>query len=222
MIEDAKTALAAAVTNENAAQAASEKAGQAVRAAQAARDSLIGDAAAGKAVKAQDVRAAEEAARAAEIDAEIAARVHSTAITLREHAQIASWDSEAAELQSEALAAADARIAAATVVDEAFSALRRAIDGHKAAGARLRAAQIAASVFNSNRDVRRVNNAALRARIAIEGPNDPVVRGFPTNAPYDLLAAVYVGANAEARTYIDNVATFDSRHLGRPLTQTTA
>ena len=126
---DSQTALNAAMANEARAKETSDKAAGAVRTAKAARDALIETAASGKAVKAEDVRAAEERTRAAEIDAEIAAQIHSTAITQREKAQVARWHDEAAALQAAIDAATDARMSAGAAVDEAMNAVRALLAG---------------------------------------------------------------------------------------------
>jgi hypothetical protein len=189
--------LAVAHTNEAAAHEASTKAAAAVRAALAARDALINDAGAGKPVQAQDVRAAEEAARAAEIDAEIAARVHSAALMLREKAQVVRWHDEAAEVQAAMDAAAHARTKAGADVDQAIGTVRGLLELHQAASNHLRATVFKATNFNRDREARRANNTALRNHIAIAGPDDPLVRGLPNVSPMPLEVFLYpaIGRN---------------------------
>lgn len=186
-----QTALAKAIENEASAKASFDSATAAIRTAQAARDALIADAASGKAVRAQDIRAAEERTRQAEIDSEIAAQIHSTAITLREKAQIARWHEEAAELQTAIDTATDARMSAGAAVDEAMNAVRALLEAHKDAGVRFWDSIIAAKHFNGNREARRKTNATMRTRIAIEGPADPFVHNVPKVQPAALGAFLY-------------------------------
>jgi hypothetical protein len=169
-----KDDLQFAQDNETKAREASDKAAGAVRTARAARDALIGDAASGKPVNAADVRPAEEATRSAEIDAEIAARVASTALRLRHEAEIQNWHAEAAMLDERIQDGEAAVVAAGASVDAAFAELQRAVDFFNTAGINLWSAREAASHFNGNVEVRKSHNPVLAAG----GPvTNPVARG---------------------------------------------
>jgi len=212
---DSKTALAAAQGNENKAREASEKAAQAVRVARAARDALIGDAAAGDGVKAQDVRAAEETTRAAEIDGEIAAKVHAAALRLRHEAEIACWHAEASDLDKKIEDAETARVEAGKAVDAAFVELKKAVDRFNATGMDLSNARAAAGHFNGSAEVRKSRNAVLAAA---ERDAAPVARkNYKAGEITEIEAMVYNrGAMAEFRGHVGSVAAREAATLRRP------
>ncbi len=188
---DTKSALATAQQNETNAREAFNSANAALCTAQGAREAMITDAAAGKPIPAQSIRQAEEATRRAEIDAEVAGRVLAAAFGLREKAQIDAWQDEAAELQGAIDSAIEARLAAGAAVDEQMAAVRNLLEKHKLAGNELRATLAAANLFNGQREARRATNAVLRARIATEGFDDPVIRRLPKLLPAELKAFLY-------------------------------
>jgi hypothetical protein len=211
-------ALAAAQANENRARESAEKAAGAVRSAQAARDALIGDAAAGKPVKAENVRAAEEATRAAEIDAEIAARVHSTALRLRHEAEIVHWHDEAAALDAKIHDAETARVRAGAKVDAAFIELKKAVDEFNVTGTDLWNAIAAAGAFNGGANFRKSRNSVLAAAEPGAAPaghgNYGNYRGVNLN-PIEAMVYNY-GAPADFRGHVGSVAAREAATFRRP------
>jgi len=176
---DTKSALTTAIENQRKAQESSNAAAAAVRVAQAARDGLIADAAAGKPVKAQDVREAEEKTRSAEIEAEIARNIHAKSVELRHEAQVAAWHDEARALKAAYDIAVTAREEAYAAVLEGKSKLQALVRVHNDAVSAVRDALDQARIFNGDRPAKRITNPILAANLQ----DAPYVAGIFEGGP---------------------------------------
>ena len=209
---DFKAALTKAVDNEMKASTAHDAAVTALRTAQAAKSALIASAASGAAVKREDVRAADEAGRSAEIDAALAEQVHAGATKLRHLAQIDAWHGEAADLRAAIDAAGASLIGTAKEVDRAIEALSAAVDRRNAKAGDYNLALQAAVIFNDGRERRQAMNPVLAALDS--GIERPLVPGLPHHHPGIGGQTPDIRAHSIAKPATGGVALADAAKVG--------
>lgn len=147
--------------------------------AMAAKNALLNSAAAGKAVSAQELRAAEEAVRGAELDATLAAEVGKHTTAERQRAQIEQRQAEADALAGRMAALAREHLAAAVALDAAMAAAREAAATLDAARRAIEETDGAAHQHNEMLKADARANAILASQHSSVWPKARVIAAMP-------------------------------------------
>ena len=126
-IEDASLAYAAAVQRQAELTGKANAASAAADTASNVRTGLVARAAGGETVTAADLRAADEQARTAQAEADLALVIAGAATAAVDHAQVSMWGARAADHRSTALEAQASVVQAAADADKAVAAARAAL-----------------------------------------------------------------------------------------------
>jgi hypothetical protein len=168
--------LAQATENEAAKRAIAEAKRLDLAAADAARGNLVRAGGAGQQVDSADLLAADEKARAAKAEYDLAHAVHKSALDEFHRAQIDDWHAKSTKLRATIDGVGASLVAAAGDVDKAIDALNAAIEARNALAAEYNEAQRAAVRFNRDRDVRERSNPLMAALDS--GIERPTVTGI--------------------------------------------
>jgi hypothetical protein len=148
--------------------------------AMAAKRDLMVAAATGKPVRADELRAAEESVRAAELDATLASEVAKFTIAERQRATITQFQDRAATLASLTADLARKHVEAARALDAAMVAARAAAEELDAARLALVGADAAAHQHNALLDAESRSNAVLNVQHRSAWPKARTVGPLPT------------------------------------------
>ncbi len=168
---NAGAALAAAIENETLHRSAAQVKARAANLAQAKSADLVARAATGAEVDAACLLQAQNEARVAAAEFDIASAVQRGAEKRRQEAEIAVWFEQAENLKNSVEQRLNERFAAATEVDSCLAELNRAIARFNEAGRSFSNARIAASGFTADRESRVAVNPVLAAMPAGTHPN---------------------------------------------------
>ena len=168
---NAGAALAAAIENETLHKSAAQVKARAANLAQAKSADLVARAATGAEVDAACLLQAQNEARVAAAEFDIASAIQRGAEKRRQEAEIAVWFEQAENLKSAVEQRLNERFAAATAVDSCLAELNRAIARFNEAGRSFSNARIAASGFTADRESRVAGNPVLAAMPAGTHPN---------------------------------------------------
>ncbi len=168
---NAGAALAAAIENETLHKSAAQAKARAADVAKAKSADLIARAATGAEVDAACLMRAQDEARVAAAEFDIASAIQRGAERRRQEAEIAVWFEQAENLKNSVEQCLDERFAAAAAVDFCLAELNRAIARFNAAGQSFSNARIAASGFTADRAARVAVNPVLVAMPAGTHPN---------------------------------------------------
>ncbi len=168
---NAGAALAAAIENENLHKSAAQAKARAANVATAKSADLIARAASGTEVDAACLMQAQDEARVAAAEFDIASAIQRGAEKRRQEAEIAVWFEQAERLKNSVEQCLNERFAAAAAVDSCLAELNRAIARFNEAGQSFSNARIAASGFMADRQARLAVNPVLAAMPAGTHPN---------------------------------------------------
>ncbi len=160
---NAGAALAAAIENETLHKSAAQVKARAANLAQAKSADLVARAATGAEVDAACLLQAQNEARVAVAEFDIASAIQRGAEKRRQEAEIAVWFEQAENLKNSVEQRLNERFAAATEVDSCLAELNRAIARFNEAGRSFSNARIAASGFTADREARVAVNPVLAA-----------------------------------------------------------